>query len=207
MDWQNPNSKRITGGIVEYNDTIVEKILSLQSENDELHKQLNDYKELINKDRNEINILRKEIEDISTDINGDNTSNNIGLTNDIKLLKDDIKTVRNKTLEPLAIFVSFFTFISVGFGVFQNIKDPNMVVVLLFILAGASVIFSGLIVHTGSLVSDDNKRRNWTAWLLGIGVFMFAIGFFVYWSSSDYIESNYVLQNSHDPSNNNAEIK
>ena len=95
-------------------------------------------------------------------------------------LKTDVRNVRNKTLEPLAVFVGLFTFVSVGFNILSGVKDIAACYSLLMLLAGGLVIFAALVVHVGSLESDDKTRRYWTAGLLAVGVILGAIGAVMY---------------------------
>lgn len=90
-------------------------------------------------------------------------------------IQRDIKNVRNKTLEPLAVFVGLFTFASISFSSLPNI-DTSLWIVILLIVAGMMVIFSGLVIHAGSLESDDKHRRYWTAGLIGVGLIILLSG-------------------------------
>ena len=95
---------------------------------------------------------------------------------DLEEIKDNIKNVQNKTLEPLAVFVGLFTFVSVGFNIFSNIKTTSLWVSLLLIILGALIIFSALVIHAGSLNSRDKSRRRWTASLIVIGILILIAG-------------------------------
>jgi hypothetical protein len=92
-------------------------------------------------------------------------------------MQRDMKNVRNKTLEPLAVFVGLFTFASVSFGTLSNM-DASLWIIVLLIIAGMMVIFAGLVIHAGSLESDDRCRRYWTAGLIGVGLIILLVGVF-----------------------------
>ena len=99
---------------------------------------------------------------------------------DLDDANDNIRNVQNKTLEPLAVFVGMFTFVSVGFNIFANIKDRSLWISLLLILAGIIIIFSSLVIHAGSLDYKAGKRRIWTAVLIAVGMAIAATGVIMY---------------------------
>lgn len=100
-------------------------------------------------------------------------------------LSNNISQVRNKTLEPLAIFVGLFTFVSIGFQTFANVKDPILWPAILTIVLGGIVILAGLILHASSIARDARERRVYTGLIVlaglfigltGVGVYAFAAG-------------------------------
>ena len=94
--------------------------------------------------------------------------------------KKNIRQVQNKTLEPLAVFVGMFTFVSVGFNIFSNISDQALWLSLLFILGGFIILFASLVIHAGSLDSSDKGRRRWTFGLIMVGLAL-TVGGAVFW--------------------------
>lgn len=132
--------------------------------------------------RTEVDSLRQQLKDYqrsiesSTDKIEDITQKMGGLSERTEELTSDIKNTRDKTLEPLAVFVGLFTFVSVGFNIFANVKDQSVWISLLLIIAGIVVIFSSLVIHAGSLATKENNRRLWTGSLIVVGFLIMTVG-------------------------------
>lgn len=86
---------------------------------------------------------------------------------------------RNKIIEPLAIFVGLFTFISIGFQVFTQVKEYILWMPILGAVLGGIIIFSGLVVHASSVSADTEKRRIYTGFIVAIGfIILCAAGYY-----------------------------
>lgn len=147
------------------NNTLSEKVEALEGA-------LDQYRKVIGEN---LKVIRREKRAVSQ------VKHDVGLIKqDIQSMQSDIKNTRDKTLEPLAVFVGLFTFVSVGFNIFANIKEQTLWISLLLIIAGMVVIFSSLVIHAGSLATKEGGRRTWTAWLIGIGLFILTLGVIIH---------------------------
>lgn len=111
-----------------------------------------------------------------------------------KIKKDADKAIveaRNKIIEPLAIFVGLFTFASIGFQTFAQVKEYILWMPLLAIVLGGIIIFAGLIVYASAL-SDEiekGKRNGYTLIIVGLGIFLVIFGMAYYNKAADVIRN------------------
>jgi len=102
---------------------------------------------------------------------------------DIDKLDGQIKNERLQSIQMLALFVAFFTFVSVQFQLFSFVKDVFLFVSLSMVLLGALLIFVCL-THLGVEYYKESPSKLW-AWVAGAfkhGLFyvgIFAIALFV----------------------------
>jgi len=85
-------------------------------------------------------------------------------------LDKKVLEARNKVIEPLAIFVGLFTFVSIGFQIFAQVKEYILWMPLLSLVLGGIIIFAGLIIHASSMNADATERRKYTFAIIGIGI-------------------------------------
>lgn len=165
----------------------IKRIISeLQSENFVLkleltkhEKKIDKYKELLEKSDDKIKYHEKSLNDSNKQIKAHQVVLK-DLIDKSKVMESDIKNTRDKTLEPLAVFVGLFTFVSVGFNIFANVKDVSLWISLLLIIAGIVVIFASLVIHAGSLATKENNRRKWTAALICVGLMIVSVGVMIH---------------------------
>lgn len=143
------------------NDILKRKVKALEDTIDQYRETVTDSLKVIRREKRAVTKVKSDIELVKQDIQS---------------MQSDIKNTRDKTLEPLAVFVGLFTFVSVGFNIFANIKEQTLWISLLLIIAGMVVIFSSLIIHAGSLATKENNRRTWTALLIALGLFILTLG-------------------------------
>jgi uncharacterized membrane protein len=154
----------------------------------ELSEQNQQQQEQINRQQQQIQEYQKLIQDSNTAVDG--------LQDRIEVLTSDIKNTRDKTLEPLAVFVGLFTFVSVGFNIFANVKDSSLWISLLLIIAGVVIVFASLVIHAGSLATKENNRRVWTGALIVIGltIVMSGIAVHIFCDDNDYVEQSSAIE-------------
>ncbi len=115
----------------------------------------------------------EELEAATKDIDGKVK----GLEGSVKNLENDLNKkvleARNKIIEPLAIFVGLFTFISVGFQIFTQVKEYILWMPILAAVLGGIIIFAGLIIHASSVTADAKERRKYTGLIIGLGAIIF----------------------------------
>lgn len=109
----------------------------------------------------------------------------------LESLGNNISQVRNKTLEPLAIFVGLFTFVSIGFQTFANVKDPMLWPAILAIVLGGIVILAGLILHASSIAKDAAERRIYTGLIVLVGLIIGLTGVGAYGFAIRSVEASY----------------
>lgn len=127
--------------------------------------------------------VAKEMEDIRTDFESKASLQLETLNNDIsKKLKDTensldkkVLEARNKIIEPLAIFVGLFTFISVGFQIFTQVKEYILWMPILGAVLGGIIILSGLVIHASSVNADTKERRKYTVGVVITGFVIFCL--------------------------------
>lgn len=181
MEWQAKNNsasydrEATSNAMSEWFIATSNNLARLQRDNDILNRKVEALEGTIDQYRgtvaDSLKVVRREKRAV-TKVKGD-----IELVKqDIQSMQSDIKNTRDKTLEPLAVFVGLFTFVSVGFNIFANIKEQTLWISLLLIIAGMVVIFSSLIIHAGSLATKENNRRTWTALLIALGLFILTLG-------------------------------
>lgn len=179
MDWNQQNNTPLgglqQGNSVHNNDPIltllstsVNEITRISADNKKLQQQIDRQQKQITEYSSALDSSAKEISKLDSTIKA--------IKRTTETLTSDIKNTRDKTLEPLAVFVGLFTFVSVGFNIFANVKDTSLWISLLLIIAGIVIIFSSLIIHTGSLATKENGRRFWTGLLILIGLIIVTLG-------------------------------
>lgn len=154
-------------------DDLAYWLRAIPAQYDKYGQAINNLREQLKSSDEKVSALEEKIKDIEKI--EDKATQNLGA------VQRDIKNVRNKTLEPLAVFVGLFTFVSVSFSALSNI-DPSLWTTILLLIAGMMVIFAGLVIHVGSLESDDKYRRYWTAGLIVVGLMILFSGVFLQYS-------------------------
>ena len=95
-------------------------------------------------------------------------------------LDREIKQVRNKVLEPLAVFVGLFTFASIAFQIFAQVREYILWLPILLVIIGAITVFAGLVIHASSIEGDVGTRRIYTAFIIISGVVLIAFAATLY---------------------------
>lgn len=165
------------------NNIVLELLLRLSEENRQKGEQLTKHEQIISDYKTQLQNSNEEISKLKKDIEKT-------IKRDIEEMKSDIKNTRDKTLEPLAVFVGLFTFVSVGFNIFANVKDTTLWISLLLIIAGIVIIFSSLVIHAGSLATKENNRRKWTAALVAVGLLITVAGTVIHICNPDTLTEN-----------------
>lgn len=103
----------------------------------------------------------------------------------VKNLENDLNKkvleARNKIIEPLAIFVGLFTFTSIGFQVFTQVKEYILWMPILGAVLGGLIIFAGLVIHASSVNADTKERRKYTGVITILGtVILMSSGAYYY---------------------------
>lgn len=103
----------------------------------------------------------------------------------VKNLENDLNKkvleARNKIIEPLAIFVGLFTFTSIGFQVFTQVKEYILWMPILGAVLGGLIIFAGLVIHASSVNADTKERRKYTGIVMLLGtVILMSSGAYYY---------------------------
>lgn len=96
--------------------------------------------------------------------------------NKIKAANDDIKNIRDKTIEPLAVFVGLFTFASLTFGTLTHDIGPNDWISLVVIASGMMLVFPCLVLLASDISSDKKSRMIFIVILLTLGVLLVVFG-------------------------------
>lgn len=135
--------------------------------------------EVLNDATQEVN---RKVETLNTSLDKQGESLNRDL--DKKVLE-----ARNKIIEPVAIFVGLFTFVSIGFQIFTQVKEYILWMPLLGAVLGGIIIFAGLIIHASSMNSDASERRKYTAAIIAIGVIIFVCAGVYYHEAIDVMRS------------------
>ena len=125
--------------------------------------------------------ITKNIEEVRTDLQAKAAKELEAATKDIdgkvKNLENDLNKkvleARNKIIEPLAIFVGLFTFISIGFQVFTQVKEYILWMPILGAVLGGIIIFAGLVIHASSVSADAKERRKYTGVIIVLGAVIF----------------------------------
>ena len=97
----------------------------------------------------------------------------------LKLINEanrDIRGIRDKTLEPLAVFVGFFTFASISFSTLANKIDSKEWISIILIAAGMMLIFPSLVLAASSVGGDNKRRYSYTKWVIIVGVLLVITG-------------------------------
>ncbi len=92
-----------------------------------------------------------------------------------------VQEARNKIIEPLAIFVGLFTFISVGFQIFAQVREYILWLPILGTVLGGIIIFASLLIYAGSLSSEKGSKRHWHTFLIGfsgIAIFFLSAAYY-----------------------------
>lgn len=131
----------------------------------------------------------KELEAATKDID----SKVKDLENTVKNLENDLNKkvleARNKIIEPLAIFVGLFTFISIGFQVFTQVKEYILWMPILTAVLGGLIIFAGLVIHASSVSADAKERRKYTGVIIAVGVFLFMGAGWMYYTAVNVLRA------------------
>lgn len=98
----------------------------------------------------------------------------------IKAANEDIKNIRDKTIEPLAVFVGLFTFASLTFGTLTHDIEPKEWVSLMLITSGMMLLFPCLVLLASDISSDRKPRLILTIVLLSLGGALVAMGIVVH---------------------------
>lgn len=141
--------------------------------------------------------LEKTIEEVKGDIEEKAAKELAIATEDIdkkvRDLKEDMNSkvleARNKIIEPLAIFVALFTFISVGFQVFAQVKEYILWMPILAAVLGGLIIFAGLVIHASSVSADTKERRVYTGLIVILGAALFIGAGAYYYKAVDVLQS------------------
>lgn len=96
-----------------------------------------------------------------------------------RLTEDEnkIEESKNQNIETLGLFVALFTFISVEFSLFNDIKDFNSIISLTFIIAGLLAFFVLLLYN---VVRTANSNRWWLIYSILFLVAMSFVGTGIY---------------------------
>ncbi|HRF28756.1 MAG TPA: hypothetical protein PL051_03910 [Candidatus Saccharibacteria bacterium] len=125
---------------------------------------------------------------------------------EIESAKSEVRQARNKILEPLAVFVGLFTFASIAFQTFAQIREYILWMPILVIVLGAMIIFAGLVIHASSIDADVSKRRTYTGLLIATGLILIIAGGAYYGAATDIIgreDSKYCIRLIKDEVENN----
>jgi hypothetical protein len=111
----------------------------------------------------------------------------------VKNLENDLNKkvleARNKIIEPLAIFVGLFTFTSIGFQVFTQVKEYILWMPILGAVLGGLIIFAGLVVHASSVNADTKERRKYTGFIMGLGTLILLSSGAYYYKAVDVLRA------------------
>lgn len=107
----------------------------------------------------------------------------------VNTTRQEVYQVRNKVLEPLAVFVGLFTFASIGFQIFAQVREYILWMPILLAVIGAIIIFAGLIIHASSMAGDVRGRRWWTGIITLAGFIIITLAGFVYWLATDTLRA------------------
>jgi len=123
----------------------------------------------------------EELATVSADINQEIKE----LGEEVKNLENDLNKkvleARNKIIEPLAIFVGLFTFTSIGFQVFTQVREYILWMPILGAVLGGLIIFAGLVIHASSVNADTKERRKYTGVITLLGaVILMSSGAYYY---------------------------
>jgi hypothetical protein len=131
----------------------------------------------------------EELETVSKDIN----KKIMGLDEKVKNLDTDLNKkvleARNKIIEPLAIFVGLFTFTSIGFQVFTQVKEYILWMPILGAVLGGLIIFAGLVVHASSVNADTKERRKYTGIIMMLGTLVLLSSGAYYYKAVDVLRA------------------
>lgn len=127
--------------------------------------------------------VAKEMEEIRVDFENNASLQletlNDGINKKVRGVEDGLDKkvleARNKIIEPLAIFVGLFTFVSIGFQVFTQVKEYILWMPILGAVLGGIIIFSGLVIHASSVNADAKERRKYTAGIVITGFIIFCL--------------------------------
>lgn len=114
----------------------------------------------------------------------------VSLKTDIAETKRMIEQSKDKNIEALGLFVALFTFISIEFSLFREIKDFNAAVSITLIVAGL-LIFFVLILHL-VIISSGNNTSKWVKFFYiflfsaVIALILLGINFNNYFKKMDY---------------------
>jgi len=101
-------------------------------------------------------------------------------------LKDELKSDKLQAIQILAIFVAFFTFVSVEFQLFANTNDALEVLGLSALLMGSLLIFVCLVLKAvdGQEVKEKAARWSWVnknrMFITALVLFAIGVGCFTY---------------------------
>jgi len=145
---------------------------NIQSQNAEAAKLTKEIENLKKKLASTSKTIQKEVTDRTQEIDK--------LGDEAKDLKANIGQARNKTLEPLAVFVGLFTFVSISFQMFANVKDAFLWVPLAMIMLGGIGLFAGLVIVASGISSDSKSRIGYASFLLILSIIPIFLGFNLY---------------------------
>lgn len=131
----------------------------------------------------------EELATVSADINKE--INKLG--EEVKNLENDLNKkvleARNKIIEPLAIFVGLFTFTSIGFQVFTQVREYILWMPILGAVLGGLIIFAGLVIHASSVNADTKERRKYTGVITLLGTAILISSGVYYYKAVDVLRA------------------
>lgn len=110
-------------------------------------------------------------------------------TKTVEDTKKAVAEMRNSAQSNLAIYVGLFTFISIGFQIFATVKDHELWVPLIYVLAGFLIAFSCIIILSSTLSRDNLVRTIFTVIMLVLSIISVTYGSSIYQSGLDLIKN------------------
>lgn len=97
----------------------------------------------------------KEVEEKHAALEADLQAKSDNIKEDVGTIRKELSSDRYRTVEVLAFFVAFFTFVSIEFQLFANITNYFQVLSLTLILFGSMVFFVVLLSRVIGLMSNQ----------------------------------------------------